>query len=63
MIMTLGTNIAAWAINTDASLTNTQTNRFQVQGLGFKDYKRLISETLYAIVWIGRFNALGETVL
>jgi len=30
-------------------------------GSGFKVYKKLISETLYAIVWIGHFNPLGDT--
>ena len=30
-------------------------------GQGFKGYNILISVTLYSIVWIGRFNLLGET--
>jgi hypothetical protein len=39
----------------------TQSDRFQVQGSGFKGYIIPISAALYSIVWIGIFHPLGET--
>jgi hypothetical protein len=35
---------------------------FRVLGSKFKCYNTLISVSLYAIVWIGRFTRLGETL-